>query len=72
MRGHAGEALSLAVIHTAFAVMLLSGHEWWAGAEIVALAPGHGINGGDLLVLGLWLTGMALLARIGLTAPASR
>lgn len=49
----------LGLLLSALAVALLSGHGPWAGPKILTLTPGHGVNLGDLPVLGLWMGGLA-------------
>lgn len=59
-------AIVVAAALTGLMMLLIAGHGPWAGEVIFKVAPTHGINSGDLPVIGLWLVGMAgvvLLAR---------
>lgn len=59
-------ALVVAAALTGLMMLLIAGHGPWAGDVIWSLGDGHGLNSGDLPVLGLWVVGMAatvLLAR---------
>ena len=61
-------ALVVAGVITVLAVLLIAGHGPWAGPTLVALSARHGLNVGDVPVLGLWLVGLGacvLLARRG-------
>ncbi|MBC9735617.1 hypothetical protein [Nocardioides marmotae] len=65
-------ALVLAGVLTALTGLLIAGHGPWAGPPVLALSPSHGLNLGDIPVLGLWglgLLGCAALWRSG--APPS-
>lgn len=49
-------ALLLAVMAalTALALLSIAGHNSWAGPAMFELTRRHGLNVGDLLVLGIW------------------
>ncbi|WP_244930178.1 hypothetical protein [Nocardioides sp. W7] len=59
-------AFVVAAALTGLMMLLIAGHGPWAGDVIWAFGDGHGLNNGDLPVLGLWVIGMVatgLLAR---------
>ncbi|MEI5671629.1 MULTISPECIES: hypothetical protein [unclassified Nocardioides] len=59
-------AIVVAACLTGLMMLLIAGHGPWAGSVIWRVSPGHGLNNGDLPVLGLWIVGMGavvLLAR---------
>ena len=59
-------ALVVAAAMTGLMVLLIAGHGPWSGTVIWVISPTHGLNSGDLPVLGLWAVGMvatAMLAR---------
>ncbi|NPC97264.1 hypothetical protein [Nocardioides sp. zg-DK7169] len=55
-------ALVAALCLTALAVLLIAGHGPWSGRTLFPVAPGHGINVGDLPVFGFWGLGVAACA----------
>jgi hypothetical protein len=54
----------VAIVLTGLAVLLVAGHGPWAGHEIVAFSHTHGLNTGDIPVLGGWVVGMACCWRL--------
>jgi hypothetical protein len=48
----------VAIILTGLALALVAGHGPWAGRELIDISASHGINEGDLPVLGAWVVGM--------------
>lgn len=52
-------ALIAAGTSTLLMLLLIAGHGPWSGATIWDVTENHGINVGDLPVLGLWLVGLA-------------
>ncbi len=65
MRWRRLSSLVVAVVLTAFAVLLVAGHSRWSGREIVAFSATHGLNVGDVWVLVAWLVGLAMTLRLG-------
>lgn len=53
-------AVGLALVISVLTLLLLAGHGPWAGRpiDVLTLSSEHGLNTGDLPVLGLWLAGM--------------
>ena len=49
---------------SALTLLLLAGHGPWAGHVLWALDPAHGLNTGDLPVLGLWAIGSLCCAAL--------
>lgn len=58
-------ALLVAAVLTTLMVLLIAGHGPWAGEVIWEVSSTHGLNSGDLPVLGLWLLGMGAAALLG-------
>ncbi len=52
-------AVLLGGVITALTLLLIAGHGPWAGEVLVTVSGSHGLNNGDLPVLGLWLAGIA-------------
>ena len=48
----------LAGVLTLLTLLLLAGHGPWAGPVIWALSPYHGLNVGDLPVIGAYVIGL--------------
>lgn len=61
-------ALALLVMAALTALMglLIAGHGPWAGEVIWAVSPQHGLNRGDLPVIGFWAVGMVGALALGL------
>ena len=59
------EALLVSLVLTAFAVTLVASHSRWAGRELVAVLPSHGLNSGDIWVLLAWALAVGVTLRLG-------
>ncbi|NHC23852.1 hypothetical protein G6553_11795 [Nocardioides sp. IC4_145] len=55
-------AIVLAEVVSILCVLLIAGHGPWAGPVLLGLSEDHGLNAGDVPVLGLWLLGLAACA----------
>lgn len=60
--------LLLVVVQTFFAFLLVAGHSRFSGDTLLKVSPDHGLNGGDIPVLVLWLVSMACYAVIWVKA----
>jgi hypothetical protein len=45
------------LVITGLTFALLAGHGPWAGRELFAISRAHGVNVGDLPVIGAWVVG---------------
>lgn len=45
------------VITSLLTLLLIAGHGPWAGRVILRVSQDHGLNSGDVPVLGLWVLG---------------
>ncbi len=54
--------IALALILSVLTLLLLAGHGPWSGDVILQLDDARGVNSGDLVVVPLWLAGMACCA----------
>ncbi|MCR6032167.1 hypothetical protein GGQ22_12040 [Nocardioides sp. zg-579] len=52
-------AVVLAEVVSILCVILIAGHGPLAGPVLIELSADHGLNLGDIPVLGLWLLGLA-------------
>jgi hypothetical protein len=64
-------SLVVAFVLTAFAFLLVAGHSRWAGHELFAVLPSHGLNSGDVWVLLAWMVSLTVTLRMGFS-PADR
>jgi hypothetical protein len=58
-------AVVVAAALTGLMLLLIAGHGPWAGDPIWDFGGSHGLNQGDLPVIGLWLVGMAGVVLLG-------
>lgn len=58
-------AVVVAAALTGLTMMLIAGHGPWAGDVLWAVSGSHGLNVGDLPVLGLWAVGMVATVLLG-------
>lgn len=56
-------ALALSIVVLGIALLLVTGHEEWAGPTLVAVTPEHGLNEGDVPVVALAVLALALIWR---------
>ncbi|MDN4174496.1 hypothetical protein QWY28_16165 [Nocardioides sp. SOB77] len=56
--------LVLAGVLSVLTSLLIAGHGPWAGPTVLKLSPNHGLNLGDIPVLGLWALGMGACAAL--------
>lgn len=58
-------AIVVAASLTGLMLLLIAGHGPWSGRTIWGVSESHGLNLGDLPVLGLWVVGMVALVLLG-------
>lgn len=58
-------ALVVGLALTGLTALLIAGHGPWAGSTLWTVGGTHGLNQGDLPVLGLWAVGMVGLVLLG-------
>jgi hypothetical protein len=51
-------AAVVAAALTLLTLLLIAGHGPWAGPTVLQVSQGHGLNLGDVPVLGAWLVGL--------------
>lgn len=54
--------LLLVGVQTAFAFLLVAGHSRFSGETLMRFSPDHGVNGGDIPVIALWVLAMMCCA----------
>jgi hypothetical protein len=57
-------AVLLVIVLTVLAIASVAGHGPLAGRELFPLTEGHGVNIGDLFVVGAWAVGVACCWRV--------
>jgi hypothetical protein len=72
VRGTRFETIVIVIVLTAFAILLIAGHSWWSGEELLRLSTSHGINSGDLVILAAWATGVGAAWRLRWAPRAGR
>jgi hypothetical protein len=72
MGGPRPAALVVAASLTVLALLLIADHGPWSGPHLITITPEHGLNLGDVPVLGIWLVGVVALRRATRRQPHDR
>jgi hypothetical protein len=65
-------ATVVGVALSALALLLIAGHGPWAGPTLIDVSQGHGLNVGDVPVLGAWVAGLVALRELDRSGRVAR